>query len=218
MAGGGANPTSSSVAAATTAQAGPVADDNKRNDEISRSVAPSRNAITLADQISNLSDQVHTGKFSKEVTDLAATLGQQSPEIAARQLISKYAAQLKAQAEANAPSDQAKAQIGAGFPDPETMSPEALKNASEYVKGSMLMNLSRAANARKFTATHGTPGLRAADDQFTSNADPLMYTYQNLPKGAARTDFIKRHFATPQDAQNFVQRKNAVEHYGGFDQ
>jgi hypothetical protein len=213
------NPSSAAVAAATTTGTGTAADDNARNQQISNSVAPSRGAITLADQVSNLADQVHTGKFSKEVTDLAATLGQNDPTIAARQLISKYAAQLRTVASTNAPTDNARDQIYAGFPDPEHMSPEAIKGASEYIKGSMLMNLSRAANARQFTQTHGsTQGLRVADDQFSQNADPLMYTYQNLPKGQQRQDFIRRHFANAQDAQNFVQRKNAVEHYGGFNQ
>jgi hypothetical protein len=83
----------------------------------------------------------------------------------------------------------------------------------------MLMNLSRAANARKFTAAAGgTQGLRAADDTLTQNADPLMYTYQNLKPGAERQEFIRRHFTSAADAADFVRRKNAVEHYGGFAQ
>jgi hypothetical protein len=213
------NPTPPQVAAQTTTQAGTAADDNTRNAQISSSVAPSRMAVTLADQVANLADQVHTGKFSKAVTDYMGTIGQKDPTIAARQLISKYAAQLKTVATTNAPTDAARAQIDAGFPDPEHMTPEAIKGASEYIKGSMLMNLSRAANARNFTTTHkSTQGLRIADDQLTSNADPLMYTYQNLPKGPERTQFIQRHFNSAQDAADFVRRKNAVEHYGGFAQ
>jgi len=93
------------------------------------------------------------------------------------------------------------------------------QGAAEFVKGGMLMNLSRAANARKFSTTHGnTQGLRMADDRFTSNADPLMYTYQNLPKGPARTEFIQRHFKSADDKNDFIRRKNVVEHYGGFEQ
>lgn len=219
MGGGAINPSSPQVAGATQTVTGTAADDNKRNADISNSVAPSRSAIALADQVSNLADQVQTGKFSKLVNDYAATIGQNDPKIAARQLITKYAAQLKTLATENAPSNTARDQISGGFPDPENMTPAAIKGASEYIKGGMLMNLSRAANARNFTATHaGTQGLRNADDQLTSNADPLMYTYQNLPKGAARTEFIQRHFSSAADAQDFVRRKNAVEHYGGFNQ
>lgn len=218
---GGANlnPASPAVAAATRTAAGTAEDDNKRNDQISASVAPSRASVTLADQVSKLADEVRTGKFSKVVTDYAATIGQKDDAIAARQLLSKYSAQLKTQGISNAPTDSARSQIEAGLPDPDTMSPEAIKGAAEYIKGSMLMNLSRAANARKFQATHGsTQGLRTADDQLTSSADALMYTYHNLPKGPARTEFIQRHFSNAQDKNDFIRRKNAVEHYGGFEQ
>lgn len=213
------NPSSPTVAAATRTAAGTAEDDNTRANAISSTVAPSRTSITLADQVAKLADEVRTGKFSDTVTKYAATIGQKDETIAARQLLSKYAAQLKTQGISNAPSDTARNQIEAGLPDPDTMSPEAIKGAAEFVKGGMLMNLSRAANARKFSTTHGnTQGLRMADDRFTSNADPLMYTYQNLPKGPARTEFIQRHFKSADDKNDFIRRKNVVEHYGGFEQ
>ena len=218
-AGAGLNPTSVKVAAATQTASGSAADDNARNNEISRSVAPSRQAITLADQVSNLTDQIRTGRFSKEIANIAGTVDQKDQEAAARQLLGKYTAQLKTLATANAPTDSARGIIDAGFPDPDTMTPDAIKKSAEYIKGGMLMNLSRAANARKFTAAAGgTQGLRAADDTLTQNADPLMYTYQNLKPGAERQEFIRRHFTSAADAADFVRRKNAVEHYGGFAQ
>lgn len=206
------------IAGAVT-QSGTATNDTERYNQISAGVAPSRQAITLADQIENLSNQVHTGKYSKAVTDFMAIGGQNNPEIAARQLISKYAAQLKTVATANAPTDSARAQIDAGFPDPEHMSPEAIRGAAEYIKGSMQMNLARASNARRFHEKHGGPsGIRVADDQLTANADPLMYTYRSLPAGAERQAFVKRHFANKAEAADFVQRMKAVEHYGGFEQ
>ena len=213
------NPSAPVVAGTQATTVGSAQNDSQRYEQISSSVAPSRQAITLADQISNLSEQVRTGKFSKAVTDFAATIGQDNPTIAARQMMSKYAAQLRTVATSNAPTDSARSTIEAGFPDPEHMSPEAIRGAAEYIKGSMLMNLSRAANSRKFQEKHGsTQGLRYADDQLTTNADPLMYAYQSLSPGAERQAFIKRHFSNAKEATEFVHRKNAVEHNGGFDQ
>lgn len=206
------------TAAATASGGGGAKDDVERVNQVSSSVAPSRQAITLSDQISKLADEVHTGKFSKTVADLAAAAGIDGPT-AARQLISKYAAQLKTVASAHAPSDEARSGIDAGYPDPDTMGPTALKGAAEFIKGNMLMNLSRAANQRKYQDKFGSAqGFRYADDKFTQDADPLMYTYEHLPKGAERQDFVRRHFSSAQDAADFVRRKNAIEHNGGFDQ
>ena len=211
-------PVRKDIAGVATATGGAI-NDTERASQISKSVAPSRAAITLSDQIIKLSNEVHTGKYSKAVTDFAATIGQKDPTIAARQLMSKYAAQLTTVAEANAPSDSARQQISAGFPDPEHMSPEAIRGAAEFIKGGMKMNLSRAANARRFQETHGSPsGLRIADDSLTSNADPLMYIFKELPAGTERQEFLKRHFSNHDQAREFVQRMNAVEHYGGFEQ
>lgn len=216
----GINPSVPAVHAATETQGGGAADDVKRNDEISRSVAPSRQAIALADQISALSEAVRTGKFSKSITDLLGVAGQDDPTLAARQLLSKNAAQLRTLAGANAPTDAARQTVEAGFPDPDHMTPEAIRKSAEYIRGTMQMNLARAANARQFTQTHnGTQGLRMADDQLTNMADPLMYTYQGLKPGTARQDFLTRHFGgDAAKISDFINRKNAVEHYGGFNQ
>jgi hypothetical protein len=214
------NPPSSTVAANTKSGVGLADLDNQRASQISDSVAPSRAVISLTQQLDNYVDQSRTGKFSKAVTDYAAAAGIKDPAIAARQLASKVAMQIKTQATANAPSNEARETISAGSPDPDTMGPEAIHSANELVRGNMKLNLARDANASRFQATHnGTQGLRLADDQLTRNADGLMYEYQSLPAGAQRQDFLARHFKNdPAGVVDFVQRKNLVQHNGGFQQ
>ena len=217
--GGDVNPPSTKVAAQTTSGTGQASADNQRVSDISNSVAPSRAVISLTQQLDNYVDQAKTGKFSKAVTDYAAAAGIKDPAIAARQLASKTAAQIRAQATQNAPTNEARETISAGSPDPDTMNADAIHKANELVRGNMRLNLARDANAARFQQTHGgTQGLRMADDQLTKNADGLMYEYQSLPKGPQRTAFIQRHFASPAEAQDFVHRKNLVEHNGGFNQ
>lgn len=211
------NPTPVQVAAATTTASGTAAGDNARNAQISDSVAPSRQAILLTQQMDKYADMVRTGKYSQEVANAQAALGVNNQEAAARQLMGKTAAQLRTIAIANAPSDTARDTINAGFPDPDKMNPIAIKGADEMIRGNMKMNLARSANAQRFQNTHnGTQGLRQADDQLTSTADGLMYEYQGLKPGAERQDFLQRHFASRDEANAWISRKNLVEHNGGF--
>jgi hypothetical protein len=218
--GGTVNPTAPTVAANTKTGVGLADLDNQRASQISDSVAPSRAVISLTNQLDNYVDQSRTGKFSKAVTDYAAAAGIKDPAIAARQLASKVAAQIRTQATANAPTNEARETISAGSPDPDTMGAEAVHSANELVRGNMKLNLARDANASRFQATHnGTQGLRLADDQLTRSADGLMYEYQSLPAGAQRQEFLSRHFKNdPAGVVDFVQRKNVVQHNGGFQQ
>lgn len=211
------NPTSATAAANVKTAAGTADNDVTRAKAISDSVAPSRQVISLTTQLDNYVDESRTGKFSKAVTDYAAAAGIKDPAIAARQLASKTAAQIRALATTNAPTNEARETISAGSPDPDTMGAAAVHGANELVRGNMRMNLARAANSAQFQTTHGgTQGLQLADDQLTKNADGLMYEYQSLPKGPARTQFIQRHFSDPGQASEWVRRKNLVEHNGGF--
>lgn len=213
------NPTPTQVAAATTTASGAASDDNKRFQQISDSVAPSRQAIVLTQQLDKYADMVRTGKYSQEIANAQAALGVNSPEAAARQLMGKTAAQLKTIAIGNAPSDTARDTINAGFPDPDKMNPEAIRGADEMIRGNMKMNLARAANAQRFQETHkGTQGVRHADDQLTGTADGLMYEYQELKPGPERQAFLQRHFKSKDEAHDWVARKNLVEHNGGFQQ
>jgi hypothetical protein len=213
------NPTPVQVAGATTTATGQAAGDNERNTQISNSVAPSRQAIVLTQQMDKYADMVRTGKYSQEIANAQAALGVNTPEAAARQLMGKTAAQLKTIAIANAPSDTARDTINAGFPDPDKMNPDAIRGADEMIRGNMKMNLARAANAQRFQSTHGgTQGLRSADDQLTGTADGLMYEYQGLKPGPERQEFLQRHFKSRDEANDWVSRKNLVEHNGGFQQ
>lgn len=211
------NPTPTQVAAATTSASGTAVGDTERNSQISNSVAPSRQAIMLTQQLDKYADMVRTGKYSQEIANAQAALGVNSPEAAARQLMGKTAAQLKTLAIDHAPSDTARETINAGFPDPDKMNPDAIKGADEMIRGNMKLNLARASNAQKFQDTHkGTQGLRGADDQLTGTADGLMYEYRDLKPGPERQDFLKRHFKSRDEANSWVARKNLVEHNGGF--
>lgn len=189
-------------------------DDSARYSEISASAPTARTAMTLADQVSQLADQVRTGKLTKDWADRLTVLQQSNPQITARQMLSKYAAQLQTTALKNAPTDTARNQIEQGMPNPESMDPGAIKEASLYMKGLFGMQQARAKTADAYVQKHGgsPTGIRAVDDQFMSNADPLVFAYRSLPAGQERQDFLRKHFPNPQALQDFSRRKTLVEH------
>jgi hypothetical protein len=196
---------------------GMATDDAGRYAQVSQEGTNAQTGAQLADQVSQLAEQVRTGKLSKEWTDRLAVLKQHDPELTARQMLSKYAAQLKTLATSSATTDQSRTQIDEGMPSPENMGPDAVKQAAQYVGGVFRMRGARQALADQYAKTNGnTVGIRGADDAFMSAADPTIFAYKALPPGPERQEFLKAHgLTTAEKIQAFRERQNQVNHFSG---
>lgn len=210
---GGVNPTSAQAQNANTMSG----DDAARYSQISQEGSNAKTGAELADQVGQLAEQVRTGKLSKEWTDQLAVLAQHDPGITARQMLSKYAAQLKTMATSGATTDASRSQIDAGMPSPETMDPDAVKEASQYVGGIFRMRGARQAYADQYAKNSGgSMGIRGADDSFMRSADPTVFAYSALPAGAERQKFLNSRFGgDPAKIREFIGRSNQVKHYAG---
>jgi hypothetical protein len=196
--------------------------DAERFSQISNENQRGQTMVALSTQVSQLADQVRTGKLSKEWTDRLAVLAQNDPNITARQMLSKYAAQLKTMAEGGASTDAERGQIEAGMPNPESMAPGAVKEAAQYVGGMGALRKARNDVASAYVQKNGnTNGIRSVDDQFMQHADPFVYMYRNLPAGAERRQFLLKKFGDGKSItdkaglQQFLDQQNIVKHYGG---
>jgi uncharacterized protein YdbL (DUF1318 family) len=198
-----------------------IPEDTQRFSQISNENQKGQSMVALANRVSELADQVRTGKLSKEWTDRLAVLNQESPGLTARQMLGKYAAQLKTMAESGASTDAERGQIEAGMPNPDTMAPGAVKEAAQYVGGMGAMRKARNDVASAYVQKNGTNGIRAVDDQFMQHADPFVYMYRNLPQGQERQQFLLKQFGDGKritdkaGLQRFLDQQNVVKHYGG---
>lgn len=210
---GGVNPT---TAQAQNAQ-GMGGDDRIRYAQISQEGTNAQTGAQLSDQVASLAGQVRTGQLSKEWTDRLTALQQHDPTLTARQMLSKYAAQLKTMATSGATTDASRSQIDEGMPSPETMGPDAVKEAAQYVGGIFRMRGARQAYADQYAKNSGSSiGLREADDSFMRAADPTVFTYNALPPGPERQQFLSSRFGgDPNKIRDFVGRSNQVKHYAG---
>ena len=208
-----ANPAQATAANVT----GMAQDDAGRYGQISQEGTNAQTGAQLADQVSQLAEQVRTGKLSKEWADQLAMLKQHDPSITDRQMLSKYAAQLKTMATSGATTDASRSQIDQGMPSPETMAPDAVKQAAQYVGGIFRMRGARQQVADQYAKTNGnTVGIRGVDDAFMGSADPTIFAYKALPPGPERQEFLKAHgLTTAEKIQAFRERTNQVNHFSG---
>ena len=214
--GGGAAPPQR-AAGQGESQVGVASQDTKRYGDISQEGTNAQTGMQLANQVSQLAQQVRTGKLTKEWADRLTVLKQSDPSITDRQMLSKYAAQLKTMAVQNATTDSSKNQIEEGMPSPETMDPGAVKQAAQYVGGIFGMRGARQAVADKYVKTNQSPlGLQSSDNEFMRAADPTIFAYKSLPPGPERQEFLKAHgLTTAEKIQEFKARMNQVNHYSG---
>jgi hypothetical protein len=196
---------------------GMATDDAGRYSQVSQEGINAQSGAQLADQVSRLAEQVRTGKLTKEWADRLAVLKQNDPAITDRQMLTKYAAQLKTMAHDGAATDASRGQVDEGMPSPETMDPDAVKQASQYVGGIFRMRAARQGVADQYVKNNGNSiGIRGADDAFMQAADPTIFAYKALPAGADRQEFLKNHgLTTPAAQQAFKARMNQVNHYSG---
>jgi hypothetical protein len=180
----------------------------------------------LTQDIQKLADEVKTGTYTKALANKWASVSQflgvspsDTSPTTRRQLLGKYTQQLMLQQEASngASTDAAQAHVEAAMPDPEHMDPEAIKAAARFVGGQADLASARArvANAQRQTNGGTSTGLRAVDSTFMQNADPRGFAYKDIPKGPERQAYLKEHFKSPQEVQDFLGKQAVADHFSG---
>jgi hypothetical protein len=211
----GLNPSSPTVAGATTRQTDLGNMDLARANSISGAIQPAKAAIGLTQRVDDLADQIHSGKFAKWVKDQAAALGVADPALVARQLLAKDLGQLKTAASANAASDAKMGTILSGYPE-ETSAAETIHGAMDYIRGSFRQQLLRGNLLNDYRQKHSDlSGFQHADDLVTGSVDPMMAEYKELKTPAERVGFYKRNFKSAADAAAFKAKVQALSHVLG---
>lgn len=200
----GSNPTSSQVAGATAQSTGGAGIDVDRANTVGGQQQSARAAIELTKQIDHLADEISSGHLAKMISETGNYLGFSSVN-EARAALLKNLGQVKGLAIANAGSDSRAATVLEGYPT-DTTPAEVTHKAMDYIRGTARQQLARGALLDK----HGQKGFAAADNTLTGTTDPLMHEYISLAP-AQRAAFYKRNFSSPQEAQAFKDKVNAVK-------
>jgi hypothetical protein len=213
------------VAAASTEGGAGASNDEALYNDITTKGAQAAKLKSLTQDISALAGEVQTGQYSKAFADkwsaLKQTFGIKSdvndPDTK-RQILSKMAAQLKAQSEGGASTDAARAGIEASLPDPEHMGPAAVAQAARYVGSLTDIDAARSRLAQQHRQVSGgaSTGLRQADAAFMQNADPRVFEYQSIPAGQERQAYLKQHFKSKEEVQAFLDKQKALKGYGAI--
>lgn len=217
MPGGSApNPTTPQVAGASARQTGTAGSDVDRANQVSAGVKSAPATIQTSQQIDDLANQIHSGKFVDAISKAAAAVGMQS-DTYARQLLKKDLGIIQTQLTAAAPSDSRAATILSGTPD-ATSDTQTIHGAMDYVRGAARQNLAQGQNKNAYQAKHpDLSGFQQADDTFTSTAGPLVHEFLSLKTPAQQSDFYRRNFSNPQEALAFRNQARAASHTLGLD-
>lgn len=207
------------ISGAAATGGGVASDDATRYKQISDAGQMAQTGQTLAREVSLLADGVRTGKMSGEITDWLTAIRQKDPGLTDRQLLAKYAANLRRMADQGASTDAERSGIDAGMPDPEKMGPDAIADAAKYMGGMFSMYGARQKIADSYVKNHGgaTDGIRQVDDDFMRHADPQVFAFKGMAPGPDRVQWALRHGYGGQDgAQRLRQQLMVLDHYGAF--
>lgn len=189
--------------------------DVDRGNQVSAAVKPANAAIELSTAVDDLAEQIHSGKISQAVSDLAGAIGI-SPIAAARQVLKKDLGQLKTIAGSSAKSDERLQTILSGYPD-DSSAAQTIHTAMDYIRGTFRQDLARGKNLDTYRSKKpDLSGFQKADDSLMSKSEPLMHEYLALPKGQARVDFFRRNFTSKEAGKAFRDKAEALgEDLGG---
>jgi hypothetical protein len=207
-----------SAAAATGASraSGVASSDIDRANQVSANIKPAQAGIQTTQQIDDLADQIHSGKYAAWLSKQAAAAGIQDSTFA-RQLLEKDLGIVKTQLTAAAPSDSRAATILSGTPD-ATSDPQTIHGAMDYVRGSLRQNLAQGQNLSAYKAKHpDLSGFQGADDTFTGAGGPLVHEFLSLKGKDQQAAFYRRNFSSPQEALKFRNQAYAASHTLGLD-
>jgi hypothetical protein len=213
-------PYKGAAAAATSGAAsrasGVAGSDIDRANQISANVKPAQAGIQTTQQIDDLADQIHSGKFAGWLSKQAATVGV-SEATYARQLLEKDLGIIKTQMTTSASSDSRAATILSGTPE-ATSDPQTIHGAMDYVRGSFRQNLEQGKNLSAYREKHpDLSGFQGADDHFTSTGGPLVHEFLSLKGKDQQSAFYRRNFSSPQEALKFRNEAFAASHTLGLD-
>jgi len=203
------NPSSPTVAGATTRTTGTASTDIDRAKQVSDLQQQSSAAIPLTERIDQLSHEINSGHLAKMISESGNYLGFSSINEARSQL-NKDLGQVKGLAIQNVGSDSRAGTILEGYPTDTT--PENTTHAAmDYIRGTARQNLARGKLLNQYQQSpDGTKGFQAADTVLTGSTNPLMHEYLAL-KPADQAGFYRRNFSTPQQAQAFKDQVNAIK-------
>lgn len=205
------NPPSSTVAATTKRGVEAGGADFDRAQQVSDAIAPAKQALILTQQVDDLADQIHAGKFADAISKAAAAMGQES-DTYARQLLKKDLGALKDTATAGAKTDKRLETSLSGFPE-DTSDTRTIHTAMDFRRGISRQDLARGATLNAMQAKDpDLKGFRHADDVLTNSTDPLMHEFKSLKPGAQTQEFYKRNFTTREQAKEFTDRVTGVGH------
>jgi hypothetical protein len=211
------NPTGPQVTGAAARQTGTASSDVDRANQVSANVKSAPATIQTSQQIDDLADQIHSGKFVDAISKAAAAVGMKD-DTYARQLLKKDLGIIQTQLTAAAPSDSRAATILSGTPD-ATSDPQTIHGAMDYVRGAARQNLAQGENKNSYQAKHADlGGFQQADDAFTSAAGPLVHEFLSLKTPAEQSQFYRRNFTSAQQALQFRNQARAASHTLGIGQ
>jgi hypothetical protein len=172
--------------------------------------------IQTTQQIDELTDQIHSGKFASWISKQAAAAGMKEDTFA-RQLLEKDLGIVKTQLTAAAPSDERAATILSGTPD-ATSDPQTIHGAMDYVRGGFRQNLAQGQNLSAYREKYpDLSGFQNADTKFTGAAGPLVHEFLSLKSPQEQSAFYKRNFGSAQQALDFRNNARAAAHTLGLD-
>jgi hypothetical protein len=205
------NPTSPTVAGQAKRQGEAAGSDFDRANQVSASVGPANQTVTITKEIDDLADQVHSGKISQAISKAAASVGLDSSTYA-RQLLEKDLGRLKATASAGAGTDQRQATVLSGFPD-ATSDNRTIHTAMDYTRGVARQDLARGQLLNTVKSKDASlRGFQHADDMLTGSTDPLMHEFQSLKDPQQQAEFYKRNFKSREDAKQFRDKVAGMGH------
>lgn len=213
------------VAAASTEGSAGAQNDETLYNGIVQEGTKATQIKSLSQDVQHLAHEVQTGEYSKVFASKWAAIAQSlglSPEsmttATRRQILSKMSAQLKTQAESGATTDAERGGIDAAMPDPDHMTPDAVAQAARYVGAQADVKSARMqlANVHRQIGGGVSSGLRNADSQFMQHADPRVFEYQSIPAGKERQAYLKSHFSSAAEVQDFLSKQKTLKDYGAF--
>jgi hypothetical protein len=206
----------SATASAASRATGVAGSDIDRANQISANIKAAPAGIQTTQQIDDLADQIHSGKFAAWVSKGAASVGL-SEATYARQLLEKDLGIVKTQLTSAAPSDSRAATILSGTPE-ATSDPQTIHGAMDYVRGSFRQNQAQGKNLSAYKAKHpDLGGFQSADDALTGGAGPLVHEFISLKGKDQQAAFYRRNFSNAQQAKEFRDKARASAHTLGLD-
>lgn len=203
-------------AAGASRATGVAGSDIDRANQVSASIKSAPATIQMTQQIDDLADQIHSGKFAGWLSKQAAATGY-SEGTYARQLLEKDLGMVRTQLTSAAPSDSRAATILSGTPE-ATSDPQTVHGAMDYIRGSARQNQAQGQNLSAYKAKHpDLSGFQGADDAFTSGGGPLVHEFLSLKSKDQQAAFYRRNFSSPQQALEFRNQTRAAAHTLGLD-